>query len=81
MLLNRNIILSFFGKLNGNFKLLCQTTNATFGFILVASFFCISGTVLYYNYPKINSLKAFYFKRWKSIFPSFYIGFMYYYIQ
>lgn len=40
---------------------------------VVAVFFMISGAALYYNYPKIEkgALKAFYFKRWKSLFPAF----------
>ena len=75
------IFYHYFGKSNGNFKLLRKTANSTFGFIFVTSFFCISGTVLYYNYPKINSIKSFYFKRWKSIFPSFYICYFYYFLK
>lgn len=75
------IFFHYFKKSNGNFKLLSKTSNASFGFIFVTSFFCISGTVLYYNYPKITSLKSFYFKRWKSIFPSFYICYFYYLVK
>lgn len=75
------IFFHYFSKSNGNFKLFFLTANGTFGFIFVTSFFCISGTVLYYNYRKITSLKKFYFKRWKSIFPSFYITFFYYYLK
>ena len=71
------VFFHYFSKNNGNFKLVRKTANSTFGFIFVTSFFCISGTVLYYNYPKIISLKTFYFKRWKSIFPPFYIYYLF----
>ena len=71
------IFYHYFGKSNGEFKLLFKTANSTFGFIFVTSFFCISGTVLYYNYPKITSLRTFYFKRWKSIFPPYYICYLF----
>lgn len=71
----------FFAHSRGNFKLLQKTANSSFGFIFVTSFFCISGFVLHYNYPKIISIKRFYFKRWKSIFPAFYICFFYFYLR
>ena len=47
----------------------------------MTTFFCISGAVLNYNYSKILSFKGFYFKRWKSIFPSYYICFSYFYLR
>ena len=47
--------------------------------MFVTSFFCISGAVLYYNYPKIISLKSFYYKRWKSILLPYYICFLYFF--
>ena len=56
-----------------------RTSNIDWGFIYVTSFFAISGIVLYYNYPKNISLKKFYYKRWKSIFPAYYISFIYFY--
>ena len=45
------------------------------------TFFCISGAVLYYNYPLIYSKKTFYYKRWKRIFPSYYICFTFFYLN
>ena len=67
---------------NGKFNFLFKTTNNShLGFIFVTTFFCISVILLYYNYPKIKSSKIFYFKRWKTIFPSFYVGFFYYYLK
>lgn len=75
------IIFHYFAHSNGTFKLLYKTANSAWGFILVTTFFNISGSVLYYNYPKIDSLKRFYYKRWKSIFPSFYICYFYFFIR
>ena len=49
--------------------------------MFVTGFFSISGTVLYYNYPKNNSIKRFYFKRWKSIYPSFYLCYIIFFIK
>lgn len=74
-------ILLFHYSCHSKFKLLFRTVNATYGFIFVTSFFCISGSVLYHNYPNINSIKTFYFKRWKSIFPSYYICFTYFFMK
>ena len=75
------IIFHYFCHSNGNFKILFKTANATWGFMLTTCFFCISGNVLYYNYPKLYSLKKFYYKRWRSIFPSFYICFIYFFLN
>ena len=55
------------------------TSNSSCGFIYVTCFFSISGIVLYYNYPNNISIKRFYFKRWKSIFPAYYLCFIYFY--
>ena len=45
--------------------------NGNFGELFVGIFLLISGGVLYYNHPKIDSLKAFYFNRWTPIFPMY----------
>ena len=66
------VIFHYFCHSNGSFKFLYKTANTNFGYMFVTTFFCISGVVLYYNYPIITSKKSFYFKRWKSIFPSYY---------
>ena len=68
----------YFGHSNSNIKFLNKTANSTWGFMFSTTFFCISGTVLYYNYPYINSIKKFYYKRWKAIFPSYYISFTFF---
>ena len=75
------VINHYFCHSKGNFKILYNTANSSFGFMFVTSFFCISGVVLYYNYPKIKSVKRFYFKRWKSIYPSYYICFLYFFLR
>ena len=75
------VIFHYFCHSKGKFKLLLLTANSTFGFMFVTSFFCISGVVLYYNYPKIQSLKRFYYKRWKSILLPYYICFIYFFLR
>ena len=75
------VIFHYFCRSRGNFKFFFNSANSNFGFMFVTSFFCMSGAVLYYNYPKVKSLKIFYFKRWKSIFPSFYICYLYFYFR
>lgn len=47
------------------------------GYTLVTVFFILSGGGLYYNYNSIHSIKTFYSKRWKSIFPSYYIAYIF----
>lgn len=42
------------------------------GDIFVTVFFILSGAMLYRNNRKVDSLRQFYYKRWKSIFPTFY---------
>ena len=74
-------IYHYFCHSKGNFKFLYNTANASFGFIFVTVFFNISGATLYYNYPLIKSIKTFYFKRWKYIFPSFYFCYLYFFIS
>ncbi len=55
--------------------------NGDYGLVFVTIFFMMSGAMLYYNNKEIPSLKKFYFKRWKSIYPLFYMAFLYYYLQ
>jgi len=75
------VIFHYFCHSRGDFKLLYTTANSPFGFIFVTCFFNISGAILYYNYPFIKSIKSFYFKRWKSLFPSFYICYLYFFFS
>jgi len=74
------IIFHYFAHAKGNYKLYFKTANSGIGLMLVTNFLCMSGAVLYYNYPIINSKKKFYYKRWKSILPSYYICNIYFYI-
>lgn len=50
--------------------------NGTWGSILITVFFIVSGFSIYHNNQKIDSIKDFYFRRWKSIFPMYYICFI-----
>ena len=53
----------------------------SYGDLAVTVFFILSGAALYCAYPNIKSIKQFLFKRWKSIFPMFYLCYLYYYLQ
>ena len=57
--------------------------NGDYGGIFVAVFFMLSGAALLYNHPSFSSVKDvlnFYKKRWLSIFPAFYIGWIIMYV-
>lgn len=73
------IVYHYFCHSKNQSKLFLTTSNSFWGFIYVTCFFSISGIVLYYNYPSNISIKKFYFKRWKSIFPIYYLCFLYFY--
>ncbi len=75
------IAFHFSGYSASEIKILHVTATSGWGNIAVTAFFVISGMVLYRGYPTIPSLKVFWFKRWKSIFPMFYICFLYYYLE
>ena len=50
--------------------------------IVFARAICCLGIIFFhyfYNYPNNISIKKFYFKRWKSIFPIYYLCFLYFY--
>lgn len=57
-----------------------EYANDGWGNILVTVFFMLSGLLLYLNHSKLSSLKEFYFKRWKSIFPTFYLAYGFFFI-
>ena len=73
------VVFHYFCHSKNHSKLFLSTSNSNWGYIYVTCFFSISGIVLYYNYPDNNSIKKFYFKRWKSIFPIYYLCFLYFY--
>ena len=53
--------------------------NGDWGAVFVAVFFMVSGGILYYNYSSSKiKLKDYYLKRWKSIFPMFYISYFFF---
>lgn len=60
----------------GAFLPLFNTGNIDWGSTLVTTFFVLSGILLYKNNKEIY-LKKYYYKRWKAIFPSFYLAFLY----
>ena len=70
----------YFEHANGNYKIYFRTANSNIGLLFVTMFFCISGTVHFYNYPKIKSIKIFFYKKWKFILVSYYICNFYFYI-
>ena len=74
------VIYHYFEHANGNYKTYFRTANSNIGVMFVTLFFNISGTVLYYNYPKVNSIKKFYYKRWKSLLISYNICIFLFYI-
>ena len=55
--------------------------NGYIGELLVTMFFMVSGMVLRHNYPTVRNLGKFWMKRWKSIFPSFYLCFAFFYME
>lgn len=75
------IIYHYFCHSNTAFSFLYTSANSEWGWMFVTVFFAISGAVLYYNYPENFSLKLFYYKRWKSIFPAFYMCFLFFFLK
>ncbi|MCR5293039.1 MAG: acyltransferase [Eubacterium sp.] len=63
------------------FKLLPDYANGKWGAPFVVIFLVLSGASLYYNYPKIESLKEYYKKRFLAIMPCFYLVWFYFYIE
>ncbi|MDE6314601.1 MAG: acyltransferase [Lachnospiraceae bacterium] len=57
--------------------------NGSFGTLGVSLFFLISGAALMYTYDKELKLSTYYWKRWKGIYPAFWIcyagAFLYYF--
>ena len=55
--------------------------NGNWGKMINQMFFLLSGCLLYMHYHGSYSLKKYYWKRFRSIYPMFWIAFLYYYIQ
>lgn len=66
---------------NRDFLPLYNYVNDGWGNLLVTIFFVISGALLYYNHGDIGFTRKYFFTRWKSIFPCFYLAFIFFYIQ
>lgn len=67
-------------NINCNPHILYRFANGNWGLVFVTMFFMLSGALLYKNNSTIMSYKSFYVKRWKSIFPMFYMAFLIFYI-
>ena len=63
-----------------NYHFLPPLSSGNWGNTLVTIFFVLSGAMLYKNNKQIDSVGRFYFKRWKSLFPMFYIAFLGFYL-
>ena len=66
---------------NSSFKPMYKYTNGDFGALIVTVFFIVSGFVLYLNNKEVTNIKTFYYKRFKSIFPMFYLVWLIFYIK
>lgn len=62
------------------FKPLCTTANSNWGGTVVTLFFIMSGAMLYLNNSEIPSLKVFYYKRFKSVYPTFYLTYFFFFM-
>lgn len=74
------IIYHFACHTNSNLSILTNTVNSDVGSIIVTAFFIVSGFVLYQNHKEVSSLKEYYIKRARSIFPSFYLCWFIFYV-
>lgn len=71
------IIASHFSSklISKEFLLFHTFANGDWGSVFAQIFLMVSGALLYYNYEKKIKLKEYYKKRWKSIFPTFYLAY------
>ena len=74
------VVYHFACHTNSGLSVLTHTVNSNVGNIIVTVFFMVSGFVLYHNNKEVKSLKSFYYKRFKSIFPSFYLCWFIFYV-
>ena len=59
-----------------NTSLITSFENGNWGETLVTVFFAVSGMLLYYHYSGNLKLSHYYWKRWKGIFPMFYLAYL-----
>ena len=72
------IVIFHYAIETGNLSLL--PGNYSWGGVFVTVFFMVSGALLYYNYDEPQNIRVLYYKRWKSLLPSFYVAFLCLYI-
>lgn len=79
------IVYHFSCHLNSkDFLPLYSFENGLWGDVFVTVFFVVSGASLYYQYAdnwNTNTVKSYLYKRWKSIFPMYYIAYLNFEIQ
>lgn len=77
------IICFHFGCHTKNLGWLVTLPNLTgsWGSVLVVVFFLISGALLYLHHNKIDSVWAFYKRRWIAIFPAFYLAYLFVFLE
>lgn len=67
-----------------NYYFSCWYANGEWGTMFVSSFFALSGILIWMNTGVVKNLKnmtIFFWKRWKTIFPAFYISWLYFYFR
>lgn len=75
------IIYHFSNYSLSTFKPLYKFANGDFGVLIVTVFFIITGYALYISNSEVYSLKKFYYKRFKAIFPAFWFVWLIFYIK
>lgn len=67
--------------ISGSHLVFNKYPNGDWGSMFVAMFFMLSGAVLWYNYGEKINVPTFYFRRWLSIFPMFYLAWIIAYVN
>lgn len=62
-------------------KLFLHINTLKVGPIITTCFFILSGAMLFYNHEVVHDITQFYFKRFKSIFPAFWIAYFVEYMR
>lgn len=69
---------------NTKFRPLYLYANGSWGSAIVVVFFVVSGALLFYNYEhklKTAGIISYYWKRWKAIFPMYYLAYFSFELQ
>ena len=74
------LVYHYSGHAASEFKLMRFYANGKWGGAIVALFFIMSGSMLYLNNKEIPSLRTFYYKRFKSLYPAYYIAFLVFFL-